>query len=152
MANGIDMNNPFLQGLIGIMGAQNPEQFAQMMASQGVGPDSIGQGGGSLGALLASQPAAQASFPAGTSAPAQAPAGAAAAQASPAGVPDLRGVKAPGAIDPVFRAGVSGAQGAPTASVVQGGSAVSDQMLQLLLSGQNQNPLRVPGLGQLIGG
>lgn len=157
--------NPMMLGQLANIGFNDPNLFANLMASQGVSPSQLPgtvleapqapQLGGLLSGLSGiaqNLPGAQAGGYPTPMSPEQA---AAAQGGQPAAAPGqdmmaaLGKVKAPEQVRPVFSGGVSGSQGAPTAKAMGGMSSGSEAILQALLGGQGSN---VPSLGMLLKG
>ena len=155
--------------------ASNPETFAQFMQMQGMAPPAgndpmsafgFGLPTSQLGAAINAQPmapqggmnpAAMMGMPGvdptgGAAMPGAAPAAPAMDMNQMASF--LQGVKGPQATPQIMNAGVSGSQKAPDAKMgasAQMPGAVA-ALLQMIMGGQQQDPLRVPALGGLIRG
>lgn len=162
------MFDPMQMGLLGLMGAQNPDMFAQLMSAQGISPTQVPgtmlnapqapQLGGllsGLSGLAQNLPGAQ---PQGGLPTPMSPEQAAAAQGgAPAAAPGvdmmaaLGKVKAPEQVRPVFSGGVSGSQGAPQARAAGGLSQGSEAILAALLGG-GRGAADIPSLGSLLRG
>lgn len=150
--------DPSLLGLLAINGAQNPGAFSAAMGAAGISPatspfnfyptlaESIAPA--AAGAAGAANGGGQTTVtPEGT--PAAAAGGSAVNPAAVAkNLGAFAGVAKPTAPQPEMRAGVSGAQHAPTPTA-SGNANHQLQLMQLLLAGGG--PQAVPSLGALIG-
>lgn len=149
--------DPSLLGLLAINGAQNPGAFSAAMGAAGISPTASPF---NFYPTLAESIAPAAAGAAGaanggwqtTVTPEGTPAAAAGAGVNPAAVAKnlgaFAGVAKPTAPQPEMRAGVSGAQHAPTPTA-SGNANHQLQLMQLLLAGGG--PQAVPSLGALIG-
>lgn len=149
-----------LLGLLSLTGAQNPDLFAKVMASQGVSPtQASGVPGtslgtmpdvGGLGGLLAGQPAIMPSA-AATGASLENSTPAAAALSGRNILQALQAVKAPQAPAPIMNAGVSGSQKAPDLTAVKSTGSANATIMNLLAN-LGAAGSAVPSLGTLLKG
>lgn len=148
--------DPFMMGLLALTAAQNPGAAGSLLGAGGAGQLIGGAGADQLGGL----PGGMFGMGQGLGQFLEPQVGSPATPAAvPGAQPDimklLGGVKTPQADNkPIMNAGVSGSQRAPELGVgMGGGSSVQAEILAALgLLGRQQDPLRVPALGSLLGG
>lgn len=154
--------DPFLNGLLMMFAGSNPEQAGPMMDSLGIPMPGSGGGDPGAGALGQIIPGQMGPFQAGTVANDQAQVSAQQAASTPmaatfdpknmAALAGLQGVKTPEPIKPIMSGGVTGGVAVPQAKAgaAAGSTPALNMLMQALLSGGSQDPLRVPQLGALM--
>jgi hypothetical protein len=162
--------DPFQMALLMMQAGQNPEQMAALLDKSGIPPPTSPQAGaagvptnvagttldeGGLGAILRGSPGTPQAEAASAPATAAVPAAASAEPATAAGAGKVAQppiFKAPAPITPIMHGGVTGGTPPPKVNASFTGVTPAMALMQALISGGQQNPLRVPNLGAMLRG